>query len=51
MLPATRETLVINENISQAMEEYGSYIMPVPIAEIGGFIAVDCGDQVVGWWV
>ncbi len=45
----THETVVINENMEQAMEKYGSYLMPGTQAEKSAvFVPLLAGDQVRG---
>jgi PAS domain S-box-containing protein len=45
----TRETLVINENMAQAMEKYGSYLMPGTQAEKSAvYVPLIVGDQARG---
>jgi len=45
----TRETLVINENIEEAIEKYGSYVIPGTQAEKSMvFVPLVVGDQVLG---
>ncbi len=45
----TRETLVINENMAQAVEKYGSYTMPGTLMEKSSiFVPLVVGDQVRG---
>jgi len=45
----TRETLVINENIAQAMESYGSYVLPGTQMEKSlVFVPMVSGDQARG---
>ncbi len=45
----TRETLVINENMAQEMEKYGSYVMPGTLSEKSAvFVPLVVGDQARG---
>jgi GAF domain-containing protein/CheY-like chemotaxis protein/tetratricopeptide (TPR) repeat protein len=45
----TRETLVINENMTQAFKEYGSYLLPgTQLEKSGVYVPLIAGDQARG---